>query len=349
MYHLLNRGNLCCNVSISYSDINHDLINDALVDDIENIASEFGYSKLPIYCEGRLEKAVAVLDHAWTTTTENIRLEQNHGFKLKETTNGKSQWQLLYDRSEKLEDAFFQNLPKVEIADVIMFIGKLSGMWNGFTHLKDRYTKRKKPLPLALNACILSEAFGFGTIKMSEMSDLDFTTLRSTKENFVRIETLCSANDLVSNFINTLPIFKIWNLLDDKVLADADGQKFATSDRTIQSRYSKKSLGKGRGISLYTLIANFVAVNARNIGLNEYEGHCLYDMIYGNKTDIDISSVTGDNHSLNKLNFVTLDSIDVDYVPSIKNVQEASEDLYAANYLGNEDSPLRPAALSGKT
>ena len=50
------------------------------------------------------------------------------------------------------------------------------------THLKDRYTKQKKPLPLALNACILSEAFGFGTIKMSEMSDLDFNMLRSTRE-----------------------------------------------------------------------------------------------------------------------------------------------------------------------
>ena len=102
-----------------------------------------------------------------------------------------------------------------------------------------------------------------------------------------------------------------------------------TRDSTIQSRYAKKYFGKGRGISLYTLIANFVAVNARNIGLNEYEGHCLYDMVYGNKTDIGINSVTGDNHSLNKLNFVALDSIDVDYVPSIKNVREASEDVYA--------------------
>ncbi len=43
MYHLINRGKLCCNASISYCDINHDLINDLLVDDIEKIALEFGY------------------------------------------------------------------------------------------------------------------------------------------------------------------------------------------------------------------------------------------------------------------------------------------------------------------
>ena len=66
-------------------------------------------------------------------------------------------------------------------------------------------------------------------------------------------------------------------------------------------------------------------------------------MVYGNKTDIAIDSVTGDNHSLNKLNFVALDSIDVDYVPSIKNVREASEDLYSVNSVEYGEGPLRPA------
>jgi hypothetical protein len=61
--------------------------------------------------------------------------------------------------------------------------------------------------------------------------------------------------------------------MDDKVLADADGQKFTTTDSTIQSRYSRKYLGKGRGISLYTLIANYVAVNAKKCGLIAQANH----------------------------------------------------------------------------
>ena len=180
---------------------------------------------------------------------------------------------------------------------------------------------------------------------MADMSDLELNQLRSTREDFIRVDTLCAANDIVSNHIHSLPIFKQWNLMDDKVLADADGQKFTTTDSTIQSRYSRKYLGKGRGISLYTLIANYVAVNAKNIGLNEYEGHSLYDMIYGNKTDIGIHMVTGDNHSMNKLNFMTLDSIDVDYVPSIKNVREAADDLYAAKPLNNDTGIIKPKGI----
>ncbi len=132
------------------------------------------------------------------------------------------------------------------------------------------------------------------------------------------------------------------HFLDDKLLADADGQKFSTSDNTIQSRYSKKYFGRGRGISLYTLIANFVAVNAKNMGLNEYEGHALFDMIYGNKTDIEIDMVTGDNHSLNQLNFVALDAIDVEYVPSIKNVREAADDLYSVKPVAHYTGILKP-------
>jgi hypothetical protein len=133
--------------------------------------------------------------------------------------------------------------------------------------------------------------------------------------------------------------------MDDKLLADADGQKLPTSESTIQSRYSKKYLGKSPGLSVYTLVANFVAVNAKNIGLNEYEGHSLYDIIFGNKTDIDINMVTGDNHSLNQLNFVILDAINVDYVPSIKGIKESSWDIYSVKSISNYTGIIRPKGV----
>lgn len=338
MYRRLDKGLLCCNESVSYCDIDHDLISDALVDDVEKIANEFGYPKIPIYCDERLDDALAMLDTAWDKTTRRIGGGENVGFNVKELKTGEQEWSLGYDSLDKLDDAFFRTLTQVEIPDIMMYIGDRINMWQSFTHMKTRYNKKKKPVVLAVNACILSDAFGIGIEKMAEMSDLNYNLMRSTQEDFMRIETLCAANDMVGNLIHSLPIFKLWNLMDDKLLADADGQKLPTSESTIQSRYSKKYLGKSPGLSIYTLIANFVAVNAKNIGLNEYEGHSLYDVIYGNKTDISIDMVTGDNHSINKLNFVILDSIDVDYVPSIKDIREAANNLYSIktpdNYTG---------------
>ena len=341
MYHHLDRGRLFCNDSVTYRDIDKDLVDESLIEHAETIAADYGYSKIPIYCDERLDAALAELDEAWTRTTNRIETGENVGIEITQTKDT-MRWTLLYDVSEKLDDSFFRNLSKVEIADIMMFIGERLSMWDGFSHIKGRYIKHIKPVALAVNACLLSEAFGFGEAKMADMCDLSFNLLRSTRKDFIRVDTLCTVNDIVSNFICSLPIFKRWNLLEDKLLADADGQKFATSNSTIQSRYSKKYLGKGKGISLYTLIANFVAVNAKNIGLNEYEGHSLYDMIYSNKTDVDIDMVTGDGHSLNQLNFVALDAVNVDYVPSIKNVREATEDLYCTDNTKPVSGLLQP-------
>ena len=349
MFHRLEKGLLCCNESVSYCDIDQDLISDERVDDAEKIANEFGYPNLPSYCAERLDEALMTLDRAWEKTTKRISLGENPGFNIRNTKTGEQNWSLGYDRKNKLDDAFFKTLSQVEIPDIMMHIGDYIDMWPAFTHMKTRYNKKKVPVKLAINASILSDAFGIGTEKMAEMSDLNFNLIRSTQEDFIRVETLRAANDAVGNLIHSLPIFKIWNLMDDRLLADADGQKLPTSESTIQSRYSKKYLGKSPGLSVYTLVANFVAVNAKNIGLNEYEGHSLYDIICGNRTDIDINFVTGDNHSINKLNFVVLDSIDVDYVPSIKDIKEAANNLYSSKSIDNYSGIIRPKGVINKS
>jgi TnpA family transposase len=345
MYRRLDKGLLCCNDSISYCDVDHDLVDEAVVDDAEKIAHEFGYPNIPIYCDKHLDKSLDLLDNAWERTTIRIKTGENTGFKVKETKTGEQEWSLLYDCLDKLDDSFFKTLPQLEIPDVVMHIGDRINLWRAFTHMKTRYNKKKSPVVVALIACLLSDAFGIGTEKMAEMSDLIFSLLRSTQEDFIRVDTLCAANDMASNLLHSLPIFKQWNLMNEKLLADADGQKLPTSESTIQSRYSTKYLGKDPGLSVYTLIANFIAVNAKNIGLNEYEGHSLFDIIFGNNTDIDIDLVTGDNHSLNQLNFVILDAIGVDYVPSIKNIKEASDDLFSFKSNLNCTEIIRPKGV----
>lgn len=332
----LDKGRLCCNDSVSYCDMDHDLVNEDLVNDVNKIALEFGFPNIPIYCDQHLDNAVDKLTLAWGRTTSRIKSGENTGFKITENKNGELSWSLNYEASAELDDTFFKTLPKAILPDVMMYVGDYINMWTGFSHMKTRYNKKKTPVKLALNAAILAQAFGISTEQMADMSDLSHNLLRSTQEDFIRVDTLCETNVLVCNFIHSLPIFKKWNLMGDKLMADADGQKLPTSKSTIQSRYSTKYLGKSPGISVYTLSANSVAVNAKNIGLNEYEGHFLYDLVYGNETDIEIDMVTGDGHSSNKVNFVILNAISVQYVPSIKNIREAANNLYAVTPFSND-------------
>lgn len=294
MNHHITKGKLFCNDSISYSDLEHDLVPEEFIDNIEEISIKFGYNKIPIYCDKQLDDTLSNLELAWRETNKNIDNGINKGVEITRDENGEISWKLCYDAKEALDDSFFSYLPKIEIADLLKFIGDTMNLWNGFSHIKHRYIKRRKPITLALRACILSEAFGFNIQKMAEICDININTLRSTRQDFIRLESLAEANDIISNYIHGLPIFKAWNLLDEELLADADGQKHSTNNNTIQSRYSKKYFGRGKGISIYSLVANHVVVNAKSIGLNEYEGHGLYDIICGNKSNIPINYVTGD-------------------------------------------------------
>ena len=331
MNNYLTKGRLVCNNSVSYADLNNDLISNNLVDKAEEIATKFNYHKIPIYCDKRLDEALLALDLAWSKTNANIENKTNKGIEIIETKeldgSTTTSWKLLYEAKEKLDDPFFGKLPKLEIATLLKFIGDRTQLWSGFTHIKHKYIKRKKPNIIAIIACILAKAFGLNIKQMSEICDININILRATDEDFIRVESLLDANDIISNYVHSLPIFKEWNLLDGELLADADGQKHSTTNSTIQSRYSRKYLGKGKGISLYSLMANNIVVNSKTIGLNEYEGHGLYDIVCGNKSNINIDYVTGDNHSINPINFVILDSVDVGYLPSIKNIKHEAEKL----------------------
>ena len=190
MYRRLDKGLLCCNDSVSYCDINYDLISDGLVDDVEKIANKFGYPKIPVYCDERLDEALKTLDEAWVRTTQKIGLGENSAFNLKVTKTGEQDWSLNYQPQDKFDDSFFKTLPQIEILDIVMYIGDRINMWRSFTHMKTRYNKKKRPVVLALNACLLSEAFGMSTEKMAEMSDLNYNLLRSTREDFIRVDNI---------------------------------------------------------------------------------------------------------------------------------------------------------------
>ncbi|MBY0581225.1 MAG: Tn3 family transposase [Rickettsiales bacterium] len=329
MYHHIDRGRLCCNDSISFSDLDQDLVSDSLVDQVEEISKKFSYNKIPIFCDQRLDQLLEELDEALINTNANISSGLNKDIKLITSEDGTISWNLNYDAKEPLSEAFFSNLPKIEIADLLKFVGDNINLWDGFSHIKNKYVKRKKAPIIELNACLLCEAFGISITEIAEMSDLNVNSLCSTRQDFIRVDSLLDGNDIASNYIYSLPIVKKWNLLDGEILADADGKKHPTTNSNIQSRFSTKYIGKGKGISILSLVANYVIVNSKTIGLNEYEAHSLYDMIYGNNTDIIINYVTGDNHSLNPINFVVLDSIDVRFLPGIKNLKEAANNIYS--------------------
>jgi len=154
MYHQLDRGRLFCNDSVSYCDLDYDLIPDALVDNAVKICEEYGYKKIPVYCDGRLDQALVDLENAWIQTNKNIKDGINKSIEIETDNKGVVTWKLTYDTDEAEKSTFFDALPKKDIANVFKFMGDYLKLWGLFESQKDRYVKHKRPSPLALIACI---------------------------------------------------------------------------------------------------------------------------------------------------------------------------------------------------
>ena len=105
---------------------------------------------------------------------------------------------------------------------------------DAFDHVLGRYTRQQID-PYTLTACLLAWGTNMGLGRMADVCDIDHHALVSASDNFIRLETLKEANDLVSNAIATLPIFTYYDI-GDAVHSSSDGQKFETRINTINAR-----------------------------------------------------------------------------------------------------------------
>src|SRR5659263_769188 len=153
-----------------------------------------------------------------------------------------------------------------------------------------------------------------GMVRMSEISDIDYSLITSTSDNFIRLETLNEANNRISNAITKLPIFRHYDI-DEVIHSSSDGQKFETSINTINSRHSPKYFGLKKGIVSYTLVANHIPINAKIIGANEHESHYVFDVLYNNTTDIKPDIHSTDTHGANEVNFSILNFFGYQFAP----------------------------------
>ncbi len=119
-----------------------------------------------------------------------------------------------------------------------------------------------------------------------------------------------------------LPLFNEYTLGDYGIYASIDGQKLTTRFNTIKSRYSRKYFGLHKGISAVSLIANHLPLNLKTIAANEHESHYLLDVVYNQTTDIDIKAVSGDMHSINRVNFALMHFFGYRFMPRFTHVEK---------------------------
>jgi len=191
---------------------------------------------------------------------------------------------------------------------------------DAFEHDLRRYSKTEADDDV-ISACLLARGTNMGLGRMGTISDVAYATLAAASDNFIRLETLQAANDVVSNATAELPIFRYYDI-GETVHSSSDGQKFETRLHTINARHSSKYFGLKKGIVAYTLIANHVSVNARVIGANEHESHFIFDLLFNNTTAVQPTIHSTDTHGSNPVNFALLHCFGYQFAPCYRDLYD---------------------------
>lgn len=274
-----------------------------------------------------LAKKETELEGLYESVNARIASNENTGIKIDDKT---LKWTLPYKRTEdKPNNPFYNDIETTGISKVIDYTQKYTQFFDCFTHALSKGS-RTDAKPEHLKAYLVAQGASIGNKRMAEASDVSLDSLDRMAGKFVRANTLKDAGDQIINKIAQLPIFNYYNLSEFGIHASLDGQKIETKYQTILSRYSTKYFGYGKGVVSYSLIANHLPVNTKIIGANEHESHHVLDIVYYNSSNLKVSVVSGDMHSINRVNFALMSLFGYDFMPRFTQINtKADKNLIA--------------------
>ena len=207
----LESGDVFSKNSIRFRSFEDDLIDEARWKQKNIILKELDLPALNTPIEQQLRDFKLELENKYREV--NHRIQEGENKHIKVTGKGdKTQWTLPYKKAEdKVNNPIYEQLTQIGISDVMQFVNTKTGCMGAFTHTLDRYVKSDAD-DSVITACLLALGTNLNLSIMSDISDVSFNTLYTTSNNFIRLETLRNANDLVSNATALLPIFKYHNL-----------------------------------------------------------------------------------------------------------------------------------------
>lgn len=347
LYHLINKGiehgKVTIRDSITYKHLDDELFSAKVwEEEKDDIIQEASAQLIGIDLAIILNELEGLVSVGYKDVNRNIATGANNKIKFKKDKKGSVvKWHLPYKKTDdSVNNPFFEGLDLLSLNQIIRFADEETSFMEKFNHILPTHAKNK-PIESNLSACLVAKATGIDIGRMKDICDVRENDLISTQNNFIRHKTLIPACDKVINHVAALPIFNKYNLDDYGVHASVDGQKLETRYHTIKARYSSKYFGLGKGVVSYTLFANCLPLSTKIIGANEHESHYLFDAIKNNTSDVEIKSVSGDMHSINKVNFALLHMFGYRFMPRFTKLdQKAANNLVSFDKIDKYDKHL---------
>ena len=152
-------------------------------------------------------------------------------------------------------------LPRLDLPELILEVHARTGFAAAFTHASEG-AARAEDVATTICAVLVAEATntGFEPLVRLDAPSLRRSRLSWVKQNFLRADTLTTANAMLVAAQNAIPLAHAWG---GGEVASADGLRFTVPVRTIHSGPNPHYFGQKRGVTWYNLASNqFTGLNA---------------------------------------------------------------------------------------
>lgn len=312
--------------------LRHRHLSDELVAEGEQAAvlAEMDIPFLQKPIKTQLKTLASELHRQWKAFNRELKQGKLQHLEYDKETQKLTWHRSVVNHHKAQKTRFYEQLPFCDVTDVFRFVNGQCQFLPTMKPLQPRYAKKEADAD-SLMAVIVAQAMNHGNHVMARTSDIPFHVLETTYEQYLRLASLLTANDCITDAIEALPVFPIYSFDPETLYGAVDGQKFGVERPTVKARYSRKYFGRGKGMVAYTLLCNHIPINGYLIGTNDYEGHHVFDIWYHNTSEVKPTAITGDMHSINKANFAILHWFGLRFEPHFTNLNKQLQELYCTS------------------
>jgi TnpA family transposase len=321
----LRSNNLHLSDSFEYRSLEDDLIaKDSFEKEKKQLFESISLPVLETEFYQLVNEKLNLLDESILLTNKNILADDNEFF-IKNTNN--DTWHIQYESlpDPNIDNNIFKKHGKIELIELFREVDKKTNVLSSFHHLLMRYSKSSIEKD-SLIATIIAYGTNLGLYKMAECSPFSYAKLKEVSDNFVSLQNLKEASQIIINDTTTHKTTNYYDL-GNLVHSSSDGQKFLSAIDTFNAVSSPKYYGMGKGISVISLNANYVPLGLKIVSSNEYEGNYILELLLMNDSDLQSKVHSTDMHGITDINFALLDLCGYSFAPRFTNISSRTANL----------------------
>jgi hypothetical protein len=226
-----------------------------------------------------------------------------------------------------------------EVDNIIQFTSKLE-------HYSLKNVK-SKPSQTTFLAAIIGNGCNIGLRRLAKISrGINENTLLTTANWYFSTETLLNVNREIVSAINKLALSGLYVDNLNEIHTGSDGRKVGVSVESLESRYSFKYFGKGKGVSVYSFLDPRQHVYfSEIINPSEREASYVIDGLVNN-SGIESKFHSTDTHGYTECIFGLTYLMGISFAPRLASLSK--QQLYTMtkkDFLSNKYKTLKPKGV----